>query len=185
MQNVTEQKKALRKQAMLQRKSLSQTEKKKKDKIIFEKIISLNEYKTAKIILCYYSTEYEIDTVMLINHALQNGKKVALPLCLDKIGNMEFRYIMSTNELAEGQFNIPEPQNSNETFENSENALCIVPSLMTDKNNFRLGYGKGYYDRFLKDFKGKRIVLCYKENVTDNLPFYSSFDVKCDMCITD
>lgn len=182
---ILEKKKILRESAKRFRKNLLAEEKIKKDKIIFEKVISSSEYIMADCVLCYFSTEIEIDTINLIEHSLINGKKVAIPLCVDKDGHMIFKYISSLDDTKAGLFNIREPLDSCEPYYNCSKSICILPSLMVDKNNYRLGYGKGYYDKFLKEFEGTKCVLCYKESVVDSLPVYDGFDVKCDMLITD
>lgn len=174
----------LRKKAISFRKKLSKKEKAEKDYSVFEKVIALEQYKNADTVLLYASTEYEVDTVMLTKYSFENGKKVAFPICFDKIGNMSFKFVMSTNELKKGMYGILEPPSTNETFIKSKNAICIVPSLLVDKKGYRLGYGKGYYDRFLKEFNGFKCILCYKEGIVDFLP-KDMFDIKCDVLITD
>ena len=183
--SVLNDKKILRDSALRFRRSLLTEEKSKKDKIIFDKIISNEEFIRAESVLCYYSTKLEIDTINLIKYSLKNNKKVAIPLCLDKEGKMIFKYISSFNDTKDGLFNIKEPLDSCDTYINNDRSICLVPSLMVDKNNYRLGYGKGYYDRFLSEFNGFKCVLCYKENIVDTLPIYNGFDVKCDLLITD
>ena len=185
MSDVTNQKNLLRNNAKQFRKNLPLELKKKKDYIIFNKIIALNEYKTADNVLCYVSGKNEIDTLQLIEYSLKNGKAVAVPKCCDADGEMNFYYISSLSELEIGKFGIMEPSEKNKIFENCDNSICIVPSLMVDKNKFRLGFGKGYYDRFLARFSGFKCVVCYKDNVVEKLPIYSEFDIKSDVCITD
>lgn len=176
----------LRKKALDFRKSLRVSDKVLKDALIFERIINLPEYLDSEIVLCYCSTEFEVDTINIIKHSLALNKKVALPKCIDSNGNMVFKYINSFDDLETGRYNIFEPVNEmiEYNFSNS-NAICIIPSLMVDVNYYRLGYGKGYYDRFLSKFGGFKCVLCYKENIVDVLPVYDGFDVKCDLCLTD
>lgn len=183
--SILERKNILRKTAYELRKSLSKEEKSKKDKIIFNKIISSNEFISSEYVLCYCSTELEIDTLDLIEYSLKNNKKVAIPLCVDRDGMMIFKYISSLDDTKVGLFNIKEPLESCENYADCEKSICIIPSLVTDKKNYRLGYGKGYYDRFLSGFSGYKCVLCYKENVVNSLPVFDGFDVKCDIIITD
>ncbi len=183
--SVLENKKSLRASALEFRKSLSRELKISKDEIVFNKLISSFEYKNAEVVLCYCSTELEIDTIRIINHSLENGKKVAIPLCINKEGKMIFKYISSLNDTKVGMYNILEPISTCKPFVDTEKSICIIPSLMCDFNGFRLGYGKGYYDRFLSEFSGFKCVLCYKESIVDTLPMYDGFDVKCDLIITD
>jgi len=176
----------LRKKALDFRKNLNVVEKKSKDDLIFNKVINLPEYLDSEIVLCYCSTEFEIDTINIIKNSLALNKKVALPKCVDSKGNMVFKYINSFDDLEMGLYDIFEPVDELIDYNFSDaNAICIIPSLMVDENGFRLGYGKGYYDRFLAKFGGFKCVLCYKENIVNNLPVYDGFDVKCDLCLTD
>ena len=185
MQDVITQKNALRQKAKAFRKGLSIEQKAKKDEIIFEKIISLDSFKSAENVLCYVSAKGEIDTKKLIKFSLENGKKVAVPKCSNTDGEMDFYYISSLDELKAGKYNILEPSDTCKKYKSSKNSICIVPSLAVDKENYRLGYGKGYYDRFLSNFSGEKIVLCYKEFVVQKLPVFDKFDIKSDICITD
>ena len=175
----------LRKSAKEFRKTLGNNEKNIKDKIIFDKVVNSVEYLNSKIVLCYYSTEFEVDTIELIKYSLSLNKRVALPKCVDENGKMVFKYIDSINDLVCGHFGIKEPKNNLVDYQYIDDAICIIPALMVDMNGFRLGYGKGYYDRFLSRFKGFKCVLCYKENLIDELPVFDDFDIKCDLCITD
>ena len=79
---------------------------------------------------------------------------------------------------------IPEPPSDLPTFEPKGHCVCIVPGLAFDKNGYRIGYGKGYYDRFLKDFNGTKIGLCRCDFLKDALPV-NEFDHKVDMIITE
>ena len=66
----------------------------------------------------------------------------------------------------------------------TENTICIVPAFMFDKNGYRLGYGKGYYDRYLSRYKGLTIGICYDENITDEL-FHGKFDRAVDLVLSE
>lgn len=165
------------------RKTLNNAEKSKKDETIFKKITALKEYENAEVLLCYVSTENEIDTKRLIDYSLKIGKKIAVPKCFEK-NIMKFYYISSLNDLKTGKFGILEPNNNAKLCENFENSLCIVPALSVDSDLNRLGYGGGFYDRFLKGYNGAKCVVCYKENMVEKLPI-NSFDVKADLLVTD
>ena len=141
-------------------------------------------YKNAETVLVYSSSASEADTTMIINKALADNKRVALPKCSDKNGNMKFYYIESLWDLAEGMYEISEPVTDKEASSFGENSLCFVPGLSFDREGFRLGYGKGYYDRFLMNFPGKTAGLCYEECLADFLP-RDEFDIKVDFIITN
>ena len=122
-------------------------DKEDRDNIIFNKVINNIKVNNASIILTYVSTKEEADTINIIKHFL-GKKKVAVPR-IDN-GIMNFYYINSLDELMEGYFGILEPTTNNKVT-NFNNSICIVPGLCFDKENYRLGYGKGYYDKFLSN----------------------------------
>lgn len=156
-----------------------------KGKSICEKFISSELFKNAQEILCYYPLGYEVNTVEIIETALSSNKKVALPLCVDKNGKMEFYYINSIADLKKGSFSIMEPD-TEKCVKCTEfsNAVCLVPALSFDLKGYRLGYGKGYYDRFLEKFTYISAGLCYNELIAEELP-HDSYDKKVDYIFTD
>ena len=149
------------------------------DNIIFNKIINLKEYKDRTLILTYVSLKEEVDTIELIKYSLNIGKQVAVPKC--EGNDIVFYYINNLEDLKEGNFGILEPK-TNETVNDFENSICIVPGIAFDKENNRIGYGKGFYDRFLKNYKGVKIGLTYKEYICDKIDVDDN-DVKMDKII--
>lgn len=131
-------------------------------------------------VFAYASTPIEVDTRRLISYCLETNKPVALP----KSGESElsFYFINSSAELSKGRYGIDEPPEAFPAVDDS-NTLCIVPALCADGNGFRLGYGKGYYDRFLNGFNGQSVILCYSEFKRD-VPT-EPHDVKADFTIFD
>ena len=98
---------------------------------------------------------------------------------------MNFMFIESFDELEIGKFGILEPKNHlKKVFDFSKPALCVVPGLCFDKNGFRVGYGGGYYDRFLCKFKGLSAGLCYDKNVLKSIDF-DEYDVSVDCLVTE
>ena len=84
-----------------------------------------------------------------------------------------------------GSFGVLEPvADEKKLLTETENTICIVPAFMFDKNGFRLGYGKGYYDRYLSRYKGSTIGICYDENITDEL-FHGRYDRAVDFVLTE
>ena len=172
----------LRKEAREKRKQILNRE--ISDELIAEKLLSLDEYKGAKTILIYASLDEEIKTDDIINRALSDDKRVAVPYCYDESGNMGFYLISSVDELETGSFNVREPdKNQCEKLENFSDSIIIVPGMMFDKSGFRLGYGKGYYDRFLAKYNQISIGLCYDEMLVSSLP-RGEFDKNVDIIIT-
>lgn len=173
----------LRNEYRLNRKSAKSDE---GDGLIFSLLMNCEAYKNADAVFTYYSVGDEVDTVNIITKALADGKKVALPKCTDKNGMMKFYFIESIEgSLVDGMFSIREPDvsvcNEADYFENS---ICLVPGIAFDVKGTRLGLGGGYYDRFLSNFKGKKIGLCYEACLCDELPS-ENHDIKVEMIITD
>lgn len=143
-------KKELRDKFKLYRRELDERKKDELDEKIFRKFISLESYKRCERLLVYVSTDIEVDTMRIIRAALEDGKTVAVPRCIDGTRDMDFYIIESDKQLEPGSFGVLEPNPSIcRKLDDFSNAVCIVPALAYDMEGYRLGYGKGYYDRFL------------------------------------
>lgn len=151
-----------------------------KDNLIYQKVINNKDILSSKTLLIYISINSEVDTIKIINYFL-NTKNIAVPKIIDN--NMYFCYITNLNDLTPGKYNIPEPTNEN-IVTDFDNSICIVPGICYDKENYRIGYGKGYYDRFLSKNKIKTIGLCYKECMIEKID-NDKYDYKIDEVITD
>ena len=126
--------------------------------IIFNKLINHPEYKKASTIGIYVSMNNEVDTFRIIKYAL-NKHVVATPKV--KGDTMDFYCIESLDDLKEGYFHVLEPT-TNKYISPSDIDLMIVPLLAYDQNNQRVGYGKGYYDKyFASGFKGYKLGLAF------------------------
>lgn len=154
------------------------------DKIISQLICS-DFYKSSNTILSYASLDDEICTDKLINNALSDGKTVALPYCCDNEGHMLFYIINSTDDLINGSFGVREPNiNKCTLLNNFDNAIIIVPGLCFSPDGSRLGYGKGYYDRFLQNKSLISIGLCYNSFIINNIPA-DKYDIPVDYIISE
>lgn len=151
-----------------------------KDNLIYQKVINNKDILSSKTLLIYISINSEVDTIKIINYFLY-AKNIAVPKIIDN--NMYFCYITNLNDLTPGKYNIPEPTNEN-IVTDFDNAICIVPGICYDKENYRIGYGKGYYDRFLSKNKIKTIGLCYKECMIEKID-NDKYDYKIDEVITE
>ena len=110
-------------------------------------------------ILAYYALPDEVDTHALLDELVVAGKTVLLPKVLDD-ETMELRYYQGPHSLREGAYHIMEPTGA-PFIEVSQIDIALIPGLAFDPQGHRLGRGKGYYDRFLTDFKGKTIGVCF------------------------
>lgn len=156
-----------------------------KSNAILNELLSAPRYKLAKTILMYYPSNDEVDISSLIEIANSSGKSVALPYCINRQGDMEFYYISSENELVNGLFNLKQPNIEKcKRVTDFKDALLLVPGIAFDKQGYRLGYGKGYYDRFMAKYNLKSIGLCFNSLLVDKLPI-NEYDKKVDYIITD
>lgn len=155
------------------------------DGLITRRLTGLRQYKSCETLLTYVSKDIEVDTRLLIDSALKSGKKVAVPKCIAGTRNMEFYYIDSLDDLSPGTFGVLEPDdNKCIKVENFAKSLCIVPALCYDLKGYRLGYGKGYYDRFLDTYDGYIVGIVYSNCVRRSLP-HGRFDRPVDLLVTE
>ena len=176
-------KKILRKELIEKRKNIPKDKKVIYDKQISKQIIESDWFKKAEQILVFASSNDEFDTRYIIECCKIENKNLFYPVCIDNKGNMKFLKVDSISDLQTGMYNIPEPQPYCEEYKPKKNDIVIVPCLSVDKNGFRIGYGKGYYDRFLKGFNGVSICPCYEELLADTLPT-DKYDIKINIIVT-
>lgn len=159
--------------------------KKSLDQSLTRIFLNLHEYKQCEKLFVFVSSPIEVDTTDIICQALSDGKQVAVPKCTDKNGKMEFYFIKSLNQLEKGTFGIMEPkENICEQVSDLGNGLCIVPGICFDMFGYRIGFGKGYYDRFLERFGGTTAGLCYSKCTEHELP-RGNHDKRVDILITE
>lgn len=151
---------------------------------IAEGFINSDLYKNADTLLLYYAVAGEVSTEKILAKAFSDKKRVAYPVCIDGNGYMEFYFIEDADDLVEGMYNIKAPGQGCKKFTDDKNAVCIVPALSFDISGNRLGYGKGYYDRFLEGFSGTSVGICYEALMTEFLPT-DTYDKKVSYLITD
>ncbi len=165
------------------RNSVSKAEQKCFSENIFSLLINSDVFKSAETILVYVSVGSEVDTSNIIEYSLNNNKKVAVPVCNDK--EMFFYEITSSADLCIGKFGIPSVDiTQSRKIENFKNSLCIVPALCFDVNGFRVGYGGGYYDRFLSVCNVITLGLCYERCLCSKIPA-DEFDIPVDYILTE
>lgn len=149
-----------------------------------ERLANSLEFQQARTVLLYFPINNELSPLPLFEIAKKMNKIVAFPACDKESKTLIFRRIERLSCLKPSIFGIMEPDESAETIEPDEQTLCVVPALLFSLEGDRLGYGKGYYDRFLKDFRGISAGFSYSELVCESLP-HDSHDIKLDMLITE
>ena len=180
------EKQRLREERLAAREALSEQERSVLDDRITQKLLATSEYAEATTVLTYVSVSSEVSTRMFIERALRDGKTVAVPRCLP--GHcLEFVAITSLDQLVPAPFNLLEPSKdlSALTEGHMDDSICIVPALLVDTKGYRLGYGAGFYDRFLSTYSGKKICLAYQQNLSKTELPHTAFDVPIDMVITE
>lgn len=164
-------KQELRQKSLSYRRELSPETKATYDAAILEKVISLPEFLRADSVFTYVSKPIEADTFGILRAALAAGKLAAAPRCIPGTRNMEFLAVASEEDLFPGAFGVLEPDPARcAPLLPTAGTFCVVPGLCFDQEGFRLGYGKGYYDRFLSGFPGVTAGLCYCGCVRRVLP---------------
>jgi 5-formyltetrahydrofolate cyclo-ligase len=155
---------------------------------ICRNMISSATYRYADVLLMYYPKPDEIDIRPIAEAALAAGKRVAFPRCNPEDHTMIFYYVNSLDELTPGSYNIMEPSDELPAFDVSEaencNVACVVPAVVFDKKGFRIGYGGGYYDRYLAGFRGTKLGLVYRDFIVNSVP-HGRFDLTVDVMITE
>lgn len=182
-----ELKKKVRDIHIKKRKNMTFFEKEEKDKKIFKRLIDLEIFEEAVFILSYVSVNIEVDTINLIKHCFGVEKKLFVPVCFKENYDMKFYSLSSLEQLHFSSFSLLEPiPNEKNLFKNLlfKKTVCIVPGFVFSVLGYRIGYGKGFYDRFLKKFSGVKIGLCYDFNLEQEI-IKNSFDVSMDLVLTE
>lgn len=154
----------LRKQYLMRRKSIGTAQKSRLDRGLFQTIRSAQAFVACDLLLTYVSVNDEADTKEIIRYAIQCGKTVAVPRCVPGKNEIEFFTISSLDDLRRGSYGLLEPEPDDKCkLDKTSAGLCLLPGLSFDLYGNRLGYGGGYYDRFLHGFNGTPVGLCYTE----------------------
>lgn len=171
-----ETKSSIRKQILSLRNAMSATECEEKSSNIMQNVLSLISVQRAEYVLCYADYKSEVQTKKLIKELLSEGKQVYLPKVSGE--EMDFYRIKNLEDLSEGYKGIPEPsEKCTEQFtktlweKDKERVVMLLPGAAFNENGARIGYGKGYYDRYLNHIPDmERIALCYELQIVENIP---------------
>lgn len=180
-----EKKEVIRKELRKKRRDISDADFRKWSDKIISKLEEQREYKTARIIHCYVSMNdrREVNTHSLIREILLEPKRLVVPVTQFNAGILRHYYLESYNELKQNKWGVLEPEGGEECpIEKIE--LVIVPMVGGDEQGYRIGYGGGFYDRFLENITCPKIGLCFEQNMVDELPI-EPFDIVLDKIITE
>ena len=180
-------KQTLKQEIFRKRKSLTRGEIKEKSKRIKENLYSLEEFEEAKNIMLYVSFNEEVDTQEIIKELLINKEKnIIVPYVVKNDPILQLSELKSFNELEPKTLDILEPRdNFIREFGLKKLDSVIVPGIVFDENGYRIGYGYGYYDRFLKnlDKNVKKIGLAFEFQLVGKIP-EERHDVPVDIVVT-
>lgn len=153
-----------------------------KDEMIRDHVLDLGQWLDARTVFLYISRDGEVDTLDLIRRAREHGKRVTAPrVSGDRLLVHEIR---DMDDLETGAFGVLEPCRECPLVEPSAVDIAIVPGIAFDKRGHRVGYGKGYYDRLLKEVSCPSIGLAYGFQIMDHIP-EKDHDVAVHMVITE
>ena len=183
MIDIKKEKTALRRLCKKKRAQIQGSEKEAFDKSICACIAHLPEFSSASVLLAYYPVSTEINIMPLVSLAEKHGKRVAFPVCISET-EMVFRYCDDIESQPCGAYGIKEPSEGHSLYEKSSDTFCIIPALAVDKNGYRTGYGRGYYDRFLSGYEGAGAAVIYSALVFDEIP-HDCYDAKIKTIITE
>ena len=168
---MSNEKAVLRKELLSLRKTLPKTS------LTIDMLNGYKEFRNAKTVFCYVSALGEVDTLSLLSE-IPKEKVLTVPYCIDNDGNMIAVEITGSEDLEKGRFGIYEPKRP-VPFPKEKIDFVIVPGVAFSKDFYRLGYGKGYYDRFLSDINPFKLGVCKKELFVESLP-HNEYDIKMD-----
>lgn len=183
---IRQKKQKIRTSLLNRRISMLPSEWRRASDAITEKVLNLPEIKDAHVIHSYLSAneKKEADTFVMIEHLLEKGKTVVVPVIADfKKSKLRHVKLDSLEHLTVNKWGIPEPKQGPEVAAEKID-LIIVPMAGGDKNKNRIGYGKGFYDSFLKNIKKPKIGLCFDEGIKDHVPV-EEHDVQLDFIVTE
>lgn len=176
---------ALRKEFLKLRESMSKTEVEEKSEDILKNLLKISEIRKARNILSYVSFRCEVDTHKLIKILLGQGIEVFVPKIVGE--ELWVAPIRSLEELEEGKYKILEPKDAYEP-ERYNIELVIVPGVVFSLEGYRLGYGKGFFDKLLKRLRQKQDIiavgLAFEKQLVDSFPI-SEYDQKLDIIVTE
>ncbi len=169
------------------RAAMDAAEKQRRDEAVSRAAVNLVSFRYAEYVLLYAATENEIDIRAVAEEALARGKKIAYPRCDKESHTMQYHIVSSLDELYPDAYGIAEPPPENPIYDPARDlgsAVCFVPGLVYDKAGFRLGYGKGFYDRYLAAFSGCTIGVVYSDYILPTVP-RGRYDVSVDILLTE
>lgn len=182
-----ETKEQIRKRIIQDRNQMPSEDVAKKSSMIAQKVLKTPEYEEAHNILLYADYRHEVMTREIFDDAVLRKKKVYFPKS-NADCTMDFYQVVSVKQLESGYKGIKEPV-ADERYlyqhNRKEDTLIIVPGVAFDMNGYRVGYGKGFYDRFLQDKRQMTVMgLCFSSQIVEEIP-HDQYDIRMDKIVTE
>ncbi|MFD3447727.1 5-formyltetrahydrofolate cyclo-ligase [Microbacteriaceae bacterium 4G12] len=180
-----EKKKMLRTEVLQRMEELSQEEYEQASRLIASHLYEMEEWKQTKVLGITISVNREVSTYSIIEQAWNEGKRVVVPKCNSKTRTMTFYEITSFHQLETVYMNLQEPVTAlTKEVSASDIDLLLMPGVAFTKRGDRLGYGGGYYDRFLTQYDGKTVALAFSVQIVPEIPV-QEFDQPVQKIITE
>lgn len=184
-----EDKKQIRKRMLALRNAMTHEDVVQKSEAIIQRVLQTNEYKEAQNILLYADYCHEVMTRTLFEDALLRKKKVFFPKTDGLTNTMEFYQVVSVTQLYEGYKGIREPKEEPRkrfVWRADEDTLAILPGVAFDINGYRIGYGKGFYDRYLSDKRPiTTMALGFACQIIEDAIPHDAYDIRMDKIVTE
>ena len=185
--SVREEKNRIRKELLALRYEITDEEKRCLERAMAQKFLSLASYRYAETVLLYFPIKGEPDlTSIIFDEAVKAGKRVAFPLCHTEDCTLTYHLVQSQGDLIDGTYGTKEPSPDAPLYVPSpdKHDIMLVPGISYDKKGFRLGYGKGYYDRYLTEFGGTSVGVTFDKLLRKSLPT-GRYDRSVDVVLTE
>lgn len=162
----------LRKIILAKRDAMGETDNKRLSDTICRSLISLSPYESAKTIMCFLSFRSEVDTSLIVENVLVSGKRLVVPVIDLKTKTIKLSYVKSMDDLVENTYGILEPSPS--AFKEASPKdidLVLVPGACFNLKGYRIGYGGGYYDKFLPQIRKDALTLglCFDFQIVSSI----------------
>ena len=186
MYDIKRYKSELREEYLNKRRAIPADKKRELDDKICACILNSVSYKYYDTVLLFSALPDEPDLSAVAVKALADGKRVAYPRCIPGSRDMKFHFITDLSQLIRGSYGISEPDEKYPVFDTDAPScsLCCVPAVLVDGQGYRVGYGGGYYDRFLSVYNGASAAVVYSDFIIQSVP-HGKYDKKADMIITE
>lgn len=166
-------------------KKIAPVEKQRIQERLYQQLFANQVWSDAEFIGITIAQGYEWDTWPIIEQAWFDGKKVVVPKCYPEEHRLKFYQLDDAEQLVKGHVNILEPVPERSMAVTEEQIdLMLVPGIVFDKQNYRIGHGGGYYDRLLVGFSGSSVALAWRNQVIDSVP-REHFDQPVNLLIID